>query len=296
MYLRNILQDSIPTFNIEEGAVADQPLECDRPRGIAMSIKKIVIIHRRFAKNCAPYYVVRVFNRKSPKKILFTIVGTFETPKGVAMDKDECIYVADSGNNRIAKFTSEGKYVNSRGRKDKFGNIAVGFNEPCGLHIVDKWLYVCDSNNSRIQILDLDLNLLYRLGGQHAEPQFLHEPVDIVYNPADSHFYIVDLNRNEIKRIRIEKDFETYYVSKISNLVDSGQKCEFRKMCAITVFNDRILVTQSTGYVLLLTREGELISKQHVEEPADITVNGKTLYVASHKENKIQCFALDPNL
>ncbi len=39
--------------------------------------------------------------------------GQFKDPRGIAVDKEGGVYVADSGNNRIQKFTSNDVYINS---------------------------------------------------------------------------------------------------------------------------------------------------------------------------------------
>lgn len=258
-----------------------------------MSNNRIVVSDREVHFDHTKY-LVRVFNRKSPNEILFTIVGSFEILRGVAMDKDECIYVADNGNNHIVKFSSKGEYLNLRRTKDTFGDERVQLNKPYGVHIEDELLYVCDSGNSWIQIFDLDLNLRYRLGGQHAEPRFLFSPVDIVYNPADKHFYVVDKVNDKITKICIDLHKKSCTVSTIPKLVKSGQQIEFHKLRGITVFKNYILVTQvNYDFILCLTTEGEFIREYSVKHPTDITVHGETLYVCSHKNDTIQCFTLD---
>lgn len=287
------MQNFKEKFKTEKGTTTDKPLQCDHPRGIAVSNNRIVISdqeeHSQHTK-----FLVRVFNRESPKQILFTIVGKFQTIRGVAMDKDECIYVADCGHNRIVKFSSKGEYLNLREAGDTFGDDSVRLNGPYGVHIKDELLYVCDSGNSWIQIFDLDLNLRYRLGGQHAKPRFLFNPVDIVYNPADKHFYVVDKVNNKITKICIDLHEKSCTVSTIPKLVKSGQQIEFHKLRGITVFKNYILVTQvNYNFVLCLTAEGEFIREYNVEYPTDIAVHGETLYVCSHRNDTIQCFTLD---
>ena len=70
--------------------------------------------------------------------------------RGVAVDDQGYIFVADSGNNRIQIFTSDGNFLRS------FGNWGSGSGEFKGLEGVAISSYgnilVCDRENHRIQV------------------------------------------------------------------------------------------------------------------------------------------------
>jgi len=78
----------------------------------------------------------------------------FYMPSDIAFDKDGNIYVLDSGNHRIQKFSQDGQYLAT------IGNAGEGpgeFQYPFSFDI-DKegYLYVSDSGNQRIQVLTPD--------------------------------------------------------------------------------------------------------------------------------------------
>jgi peptidylamidoglycolate lyase len=79
--------------------------------------------------------------------------GHFDQPTDVAIAKDGSFYVSDGyGNNRILKFSAEGKYLLEWGKK---GNKQGEFNLPHGISLDDKGnVYVADRENNRIQIFD----------------------------------------------------------------------------------------------------------------------------------------------
>lgn len=292
----SLLQERSKAFQVEGGSVTDKALECMKSRGIAVSGTRVVITDQEMPSSDSTRHVVKVFKRQKPTEMLFKIVGPFDTPRGVAMDEDEYIYVADSGNNRIVKFHCEGEYLMQRGKDDTFGNTLVDLRQPYGLHIQDKFLYVCDFGNSWIQIFDLNLNLLYRLGGQKADPRFLFEPVGIVYNPDDQKFYVVDTCNNVITIISIEENYS--HVSVIQNMVLLDQQTEqkFHKMRGIAVCKNHIIVSQvAHNSVLCLNVEGEMKGQQDIEYPTDLTVYEDTVYVCSGSEevDSVKCYPFE---
>ncbi len=76
----------------------------------------------------------------------------FYMPSDIAFDSNGNIYVLDSGNHRIQKFSHEGKYITTIGNK---GQGPGEFIYPLSLDIdAHGYLYISDSNNKRIQVLE----------------------------------------------------------------------------------------------------------------------------------------------
>src|ERR1039458_5373592 len=78
--------------------------------------------------------------------------GQFDSPVGVAVDGLGNVFVSDSGNNRVQKFSSNGKFLLKWGSK---GEGDGQFLRPAGL-AVDKAgvVYVVDAGNFRVQKFD----------------------------------------------------------------------------------------------------------------------------------------------
>ena len=75
--------------------------------------------------------------------------ANLSSPSGIITDTSGNVYVANTGNNRIQKFTSGGKYLSSIG---EFGRGKENFNLPVDVNIDSKDnIFVADKGNNRIQ-------------------------------------------------------------------------------------------------------------------------------------------------
>jgi predicted membrane-bound mannosyltransferase/DNA-binding beta-propeller fold protein YncE len=104
-----------------------------------------------------------------------TAPGQLERPSGIAIDPQGFVYVADTGNHRVQKFTADGQFVAAWGGTD----ASYSFNEPWGVAVAPddddrsgRFIYVADTWNHRVQKLDSAGNLLAAWGtfGQY-EPR-----------------------------------------------------------------------------------------------------------------------------
>ena len=128
----------------------------------------------------------------------------FYAPNDVIVAPNGDIFVSEghgAGNNRILKFTKDGKLIKSWG---KLGTGPGEFDQPHSLAFDSKGrLYVADRNNNRIQIFDQDGNFISELK-QFSRPSGVFiDKHDMIY-VADSESESVSRNHDGWKRgIRI---------------------------------------------------------------------------------------------
>ncbi|MCP4725491.1 MAG: hypothetical protein GY863_10665 [bacterium] len=84
--------------------------------------------------------------------------GQLQSPRGVSVDLKGEVYIADTGNNRIQKFSSEGQFIIDNGG---FGWASEQFDHPIDIYAgrgLD--VLVSDKNNNRIVRYDRTLNFI----------------------------------------------------------------------------------------------------------------------------------------
>lgn len=132
--------------------------------------------------------------------------GMLNAPKGLAVDADGTIYVADSQNHRIQVFDAGGRFLREWGGQ---GVEAGRFSEPWGVAVSpDGEVAVADTWNHRIQVFDAQGNWL-RSWGVFGEADargggtLLYGPRDVAYD-AEGNLYVSDTGNKRIVKYDAE--------------------------------------------------------------------------------------------
>jgi uncharacterized protein (TIGR03663 family) len=136
----------------------------------------------------------------------------FNEPWGVAVSPDgQWVYVADTWNHRIVKFTANGQPVQSWGHAN-FGQSSdpYGFWGPRGL-AVDRQgrVYVTDTGNKRVVIFDASGHYLTQFGQLGMEPGQFDEPVGIALD-ALGNVYVADTWNSRVQSFQPAPDGLTF--------------------------------------------------------------------------------------
>jgi uncharacterized protein (TIGR03663 family) len=153
-----------------------------------------------------------------------TAPGQFTYPRAVAVDSGGRIYVADSGNNRVQIFDSNGTFLRQWGSTCKLdtgegcqGDGRGQFNEPWGIAVDGQGnVYVSDTWNHRIQKFDNQGNFVTMwgqfgsTGGELGQPALFYGPRSVVVG-QDGNLYVVDTGNKRVQSFTPGGDFVAQY-------------------------------------------------------------------------------------
>jgi uncharacterized protein (TIGR03663 family) len=117
--------------------------------------------------------------------------GTFNEPWGIAVAPDGSVYVTDTWNHRIEKFTAAGKFISAWGTFGQ-GETPDSFYGPRGLAVdTNGNVYVTDTGNKRVAVFDGNGNFITTFGSAGLDPGQFDEPVGITVDKNGT-VYVVD--------------------------------------------------------------------------------------------------------
>lgn len=117
--------------------------------------------------------------------------GTFKEPWGIAVGPDGSVYVTDTWNHRIEKFTANGKFITAWGIFGQ-GDTPDSFYGPRGLAVdAEGRVYITDTGNKRVVVFDSNGNFITQFGGAGFDPGQFDEPVGIAIDKNGT-VYVVD--------------------------------------------------------------------------------------------------------
>ena len=130
-------------------------------------------------------------------------------PRGVVITPDNFILVSD-GNHRIQKISMDGDRVASVG-----GSGRQQFNAPAGIAIspITGQVYIADSGNHRIQVLNPDLTFFRFLGNEGSANGQFNSPCDIAID-CQGLVYVADWGNHRIQKFTPNGKFVVHFGSK----------------------------------------------------------------------------------
>ena len=141
---------------------------------------------------------IKTFGTKRSEK------GQLHNAFGVAVDKDDNIYVLDCDNHRIQKFSTEGKFLATVG----YGYIKQQFHSPVGItyNRKDNYLYIADQCNHQIQVLNTDLTLVRSFGTNGSRDGQFNFPFNIAFDDKNK-LYVTDKFNDRVQVLTTEGKF-----------------------------------------------------------------------------------------
>jgi DNA-binding beta-propeller fold protein YncE len=245
------------------GIYGKEPGQLDAPRGVAIGPDGSIYVadsrnHRiqRFAEDGTLLNIwgsfADILSGEAPQ-------GTFNEPWGIAIGPDGSVYVTDTWNHRVQKFTAEGDFITMWGYFGAAEN-PDGFWGPRGIIVDDEnRVYITDTGNKRIAVFDSNGNFLTQFGEAGFDLGQLDEPVGLAMG-LNGEIYVADTWNQRIQVFMPDSEKTSYYAINSWDVVGwFGQSLENKPFLATDNFGN-VYTTDPEGFrVLGFQPDGQFI-------------------------------------
>ena len=260
----------------------------NRPWGVAVTNDGHIIVSERSG------LCVTVLDRDGKKVKSFGLKSEgsrnikFSQPRGVAITPDNNILVPDDY--KIQKISINGKCIKSVGEQ---GSGPLEFNVPSGLTIspITGHIYIADSYNHRIQVLNPDLTFTHAFGTKGSAEGKFNNPGYVALD-RQGLVYVADINNLRIQIFSSEGQFLSQFFTKGPGpgqlLCPSGIVIDDNDLMYITEWDNHCIsiFTIDGQFVGSFGEQGSSVGQ--FNNPIGITFDREGyLYVCDHCNNRL---------
>ncbi|MFN3135845.1 MAG: NHL repeat-containing protein [Candidatus Kryptonium sp.] len=199
--------------------------------------------------------------------------GNLNNPHGISVSPAGEIYIADTGNNSVKKFSKNGQLICE---VTGYGWGVLEFDQP---YDVDAGggisIYVADYNNHRVQRFDKNLNYVATLQGGSDEKDFFGFPRSVAFSKFGDLFIIDEENLRCVKINKFNK------VEKTFGGIEAGQG-RLVNPIQIAIVNQNLIVVVDGNYILIYDYYGNFLREfgsEHLKNPTGLFADS-LIYVA----------------
>jgi DNA-binding beta-propeller fold protein YncE len=211
--------------------------------------------------------------------------GQLDGPAGIEFDREDNIYVVDSRNDRVQKFTGAGEFLAAWGSSgDGYGE----FNRPWGITIDGNGdVYVADWGNSRVRKFSPDGAYLMSFGSDGSDGGDLNHPADVAVD-SEGDVYVADWGNRRVQIYQPNGDIlaafegDAVELSKAGTYImgrDPGTIKAFRQVKDITPMGrfqrptaievdaeDRIIIADACGRLQVYAKDKQYVAPELKQE------------------------------
>jgi predicted membrane-bound mannosyltransferase/DNA-binding beta-propeller fold protein YncE len=191
-------------------------------------------------------------------------IGTFNEPWGVAVGPDGSVYVSDTWNHRVQKFTEDGKPIKTWGQYGQplpeVPESKSSFWGPRGIAVDSGGrVFLADTGNKRIVVFDEDGNYITEFGTAGLDPGQFDEPVGVA-TANDGTVYVTDTWNQRVQAFMPGEDGIVYLPSAQWDVnAWFGQSLDNKPFIAVSK-DKRVFITDPEGYrIIEFTDTGEFV-------------------------------------
>ena len=226
----------------------------------------------------------------------------FNQPWGIAVDQEGYVYVTDTWNHRILKYTSDGEFITTWGYFNNVPEDPYGMWGPRDVVIdLDGNVLVTDTGNKRILVFDSDGNFITQIGGDGYQLGQFKEPVGLGIAPDTGDLYVADTWNQRIQLIKKVGVAQYTPYTSWDILSWYGGSLDNKPYLSIDEFSRVFAADPEGGRVLMFSNMGEFLGhwgtpKQNFEGfgiIGGLATDGQGgIWVTDASKNRIFYFAL----
>ena len=254
------------------------------PYGIAFNSREEMIISEYDG------HQISIFDTRGQKIRTFGSHGDspeqMKCPRGIAIDDADNIYVSSS--HKLQKFTSSGELIKCVGQNLR-GSKEGEFDGPLGVTLYDNQIYVCDSNNHRIQVFGLDLNFIRSIGSYGEGRGEFNDPLDVKFDSAGN-MYVAEYGNVRVQVMDINGRLIRAF----------GQEGKLRQPTALHIVDKYVYVSDHSDHCIVVYKtSGQFVTsfgrRGHGEGEFDLPLcitscADSFIHVCDLGNNRVQIF------
>ena len=231
---------------------------------------------------------VGVFDKQGKK--LRTIKHTFQYPRGIAVDKEDNIFVLDRGRYCVYKLNKDGNQLKVIGKRG-IGNGE--FNDPRSVAVIGEHVFVCDKDNHRIQVFSRELEFVKVIGSRGTGNGQFDNVYDISQDEAGN-LYMCDFGNHRIQVLNSKGEFLYSFGTK------GKGKGQLEKTAGVCVSDQFVYVSEfGNSRVSVFDRKGHFVTSFGSWGSAEGCFYGSYIprvdkdgfvYVCDYGNNRVQVF------